>query len=102
MIPLYKNLSNGNQTVKFVRGCGPNGIGIISFYGCNFRCPFCFAQKYNYSTREFPIDSERRVYLNKDDFAKDIVEFLKMYPNICYIQLTGENQLSTRSKPNRQ
>jgi len=89
MVKIYKNLGAGNKIVKFIRGCGPNGIGIISFFGCNFKCPLCFAQKYSYQDQYFQLDSNRKTEVTPEDIANSIIEFIDKHPNLCYIQLTG-------------
>lgn len=98
MIQIYKNLGQGNRSVKFIEGCGKYGIGIISFYGCNFKCPFCFAQKYSYSTVKFPLDSQRRIEITSDELSNDVIEFLRKHPKICYVQLTGGEPILNDSR----
>lgn len=94
----YSNTENNNPIVKYVHGCGTNGTGIISFFSCNLRCPFCFAQKYSYHDSFFVLDTQRRINCNPHDSARYIIEFLNKYPDICFIQLTGGEPLLNNSR----
>lgn len=67
----------------------PLWYSVVSFYGCNFKCPFCFAQKYSYSGYGLEIDSNHKIALTTEEFANYLIEFIKVNRNICYIQLTG-------------
>ena len=102
MVEIYRNTSKGNKIVKFVPSCGLNGAGIISFFGCNLRCPFCFAQKYSYpdTNLKVDLDKKRRMSLDGSQFEMEITEFLDVYPDICYLQLTGGEPIKTHSDLN--
>jgi len=91
MLNIYRNTSKGNEVVKYVPSCGLNGAGIISFFGCNLMCPFCFAQKYCYPDTKLGVnlDVERRMALESSQLILKISEFIDAHPNICYLQLTG-------------
>ena len=91
MISIYKNTGLGNDIVKSVNWCGPYGTGIISFFGCNLQCPFCFAQKYSYSNPNWGVflDTKRRIIVNKSLFKECILDFIRKNPTTCYLQLTG-------------
>jgi len=89
MVDIYRNTGAGNDIVKFVNGCGTYGTGIISFFGCNLECPFCFAQKYSYTYPDLFLDIKRKVIVNKSLFEESILDFIRKNPTHCFLQLTG-------------
>lgn len=102
MVEIYRNTSEGNKIVKYVPSCGLNGAGIISYFGCNLQCPFCFAQKYSYTDNRLGIDLDRkrRISLDISQITLKISEFLDTHPNVCYIQLTGGEPIKSHENLN--
>lgn len=95
-------------------GVSPRGSAIVSFYGCNLKCPFCFASTYSYEDRRYSshwpdaiktpertgsyriphVDSLLRGDKDKTVFdpeiaANSIVEWCQERGELCYVQLTG-------------
>lgn len=86
MLPIYTNQGQGwRRIIKKLSSCGPFGSGIISLFGCNFQCPFCFAQKYSYA----PLDSAHKKDFVPGDIANAIIEWSRDNPKSCYLQITG-------------
>lgn len=64
------------------------------------KCPFCFAQKYSYADTAHggDLDSKRRMDIDYSQLTQKIFEFLDVYQDICYLQLTGGEPIKTFSE----
>jgi uncharacterized Fe-S cluster-containing radical SAM superfamily protein len=90
MTPIYTNQGYGQlKIIKKMNSCGTFGSGIISLYGCNLKCPFCFAQKYSYQ----PLDSYNKRDFSHGEISQAIIEWIKAHPTNCYLQITGGEPL---------
>lgn len=102
MVEIYRNTTKGNKIVKYVPTCGLKGAGIINFFGCNLKCPFCFAQKYSYPDTKLGVelDTKNRINLDGPQLTLKISEFIDAYPDICYLQLTGGEPIKSNTDLN--
>ncbi len=76
--------------------------GAVRFYGCNYRCPFCPAQRWSYSGSfggvEFCMDEEGRVEVESTALAERMLAFLREHPEAECLLLTGGEPLPDRQR----
>lgn len=103
MVEIYRNTSRGTDIVKLLPSCGLKGAGIISFFGCNLLCPFCFAQKYSYNDPALGVDLDTKRWMDVDEsqLIQDVSEFIDANHDFCYLQLTGGEPMKTHNQMNQ-
>ncbi len=74
--------------------------GVVRFYGCNFRCPFCPGQEHSYSGRfgstEFVMDEHSKLQLSSRELAECLASFLEEHPEVRRLLLTGGEPIQSR------